>query len=221
MVEIELKARLQDIAVFFSKVSSLARFQRCCHKNDTYWREPVKEIQIRLREEEVFFTDFSRLRLQQWPVNPILSDKEQWIPFENSTENESAMPPAKNIVVTYKRKELLDSSLEVNQEQEFQIDEKEPFEIFLQDTGFSVSLKKEKLVAAWEWENVTVELCFIPELGNFLELEVLAPCDSPEVVAAAHKRLRAALALCGVAESAIEGRYYSQLLQEARNSGNN
>ena len=63
MVEIELKARLQDIAVFFSKVSSFARFQRCCYKDDTYWKEPVKEIQIRLREEEVFFYRFFTVTL--------------------------------------------------------------------------------------------------------------------------------------------------------------
>lgn len=221
MIEIELKARLQDIVGFFSKVSSFARFQRCCYKDDTYWKEPVKEIQIRLREEEVFFTDFSQLHLQQWPMEPIVSDGKKWIPFEKPTENESSPSSARNVVVTYKRKAVLGSSFEVNHEQEFQIDKRGPLEIFLQDTGFSISLKKEKLVAAWEWENVTLELCFIPELGNFLELEVLSSCDGPEVVAAARKKLRAVLALCGVAESAIEGKYYSQLLQEVRNPGNN
>ena len=110
----------------------------------------------------------------------------------------------------------MEGSFEVNQEQEFQVDKREPLELFLQDAGFSIHLKKEKLVAAWQWDEVLLELCFIPELGNFLELEILCDSDSPEVVAAAHKKLRKVLAECGIEESAIESRYYSQLLQEVR-----
>lgn len=216
MVEIELKARVQDITSFFSKVSSFAKFQRCCYKNDTYWKEPSKEIQIRIREEEVFFTDLSQFPLQKWPVKSIFPNQEKWIPFE--IPKETSLSSANNTVVTYKRKERLAAAFEVNQEQEFQIDKKEPLEIFLQDTGFVVFIKKEKLVAAWEWENVTLELCFIPELGNFLELEVLSPSDTPEVVDTTHKKLRTVLAQCGINESAIEGKYYSELLQEVRNS---
>lgn len=217
MIEIELKARLEDIASFFSKVSSFAKFQRCCYKNDTYWKEPVKEIQIRIRGEEVFFTDFSLFPIQLWPVKQVQPGSENWIPLVK--EGRKALDSAKTLV-TYKQKKLLDSSFEVNQEQEFQIDKKEALEVFLQDVGFSISLKKEKLVAAWEWEDVNLELCFIPELGNFLELEILSSSDSPELVATIHKKLRGVLARCGIEESAIEGKYYSQLLQEVRKSSN-
>ena len=111
----------------------------------------------------------------------------------------------------------MDNSLEVNQEQEFQVDKREPLEIFLQDAGFAVSIKKEKLAAAWLWDGVLLELCYLPELGNFLELEILCDSDSPELVASAHEKLRKVLATCGIQEEAIESRYYSQLLQEARN----
>ena len=200
MVEIELKARIVDMASFFSKAASFAGFQRCCYKGDTYWKEIQKQVAIRIREEKTLFTEAGFLQAEKWP-------QEIWN-FPSSCEGQ--------IFVTYKRKKLMDNSLEVNQEQEFQVDKREPLEIFLQDAGFSLYMKKEKLVAAWQWDEVLLELCFIPELGNFLELEILCQNQEMEVVAAAHKKLRQVLAKCDIAESAIEGRCYSQLLQEAR-----
>ena len=200
MVEIELKAHVQDVVSLASQLEQKAQFQRCCYKSDTYWKEIQKQIQIRIREEQTLCTEPHLFQAKQWPF-----------------ERDSLQSAGKEeILVTYKRKELVEGSFEVNQEQEFQMDKREPLELFLQDAGFSIHLKKEKLVAAWQWAEVLLELCFIPELGNFLELEILCDSDSPEVVAATHKKLRKVLAECGIEESAIESRYYSQLLQEVR-----
>lgn len=200
MVEIELKARVKEVVALVTRLASLATFQRCCYKSDTYWKEAHKQIQIRIREEKSFLMDAFCFDAERWPLK-----------IEDFSADCSSQ-----LLVTYKRKELVEGSFEVNQEQEFQVDKREPLELFLQDAGFSIHLKKEKLVAAWQWDEVLLELCFIPELGNFLELEILCDSDSPEVVAAAHKKLRKVLAECGIEESAIESRYYSQLLQEVR-----
>ena len=200
MVEIELKAHVQDVADLVSRLASFAQFQRCCYKSDTYWKEPHKQVQIRIREEKNFFTEASCFHAEQWPL------KTEDFPADCSSQ----------LLVTYKRKELMKNSFEVNQEQEFQVDKREPLELFLQDAGFAIHLKKEKLVAAWQWDEVLLELCFIPELGNFLELEVLCQSQAPQVVSSAHQRLRQVLFACGIEEAAIEGRYYSQLLQEVR-----
>ena len=201
MVEIEMKAHVQDVVSLVSQLEQKAQFQRCCYKGDTYWKESQKQVAIRIREEKTLFTEAGFLQAEKWPQGI-------WN-FPSSCEGQ--------IFVTYKRKKLMDNSLEVNQEQEFQVDKREPLEIFLQDAGFSVSIKKEKLAAAWLWDGVLLELCYLPELGNFLELEILCDSDSPELVASAHEKLRKVLAACGIQEEAIESRYYSQLLQEARN----
>ena len=201
MVEIEMKAHVQDVVSLVSQLEQKAQFQRCCYKGDTYWKESQKQVAIRIREEKTLFTEAGFLQAEKWPQGI-------WN-FPSSCEG--------HIFVTYKRKKLMDNSLEVNQEQEFQVDKREPLEIFLQDAGFAVSIKKEKLAAAWLWDGVLLELCYLPELGNFLELEILCDSDSPELVASAHEKLRKVLAACGIQEEAIESRYYSQLLQEARN----
>lgn len=200
MVEIELKAHVQDVVSLAAQLEQNAQFQRCCYKSDTYWKESQKQIQIRIREEQTLFTEPHFFQAEQWPFERAAiqsADKEE-------------------ILVTYKQKELREAAFEVNQEHEFHVDKREPLETFLQDAGFVVSIKKEKLVAAWQWDEVLLELCSIPELGNFLELEILCDSDSPPVVAGAHKTLRKVLAACGIQEDAIESRYYSQLLQEVR-----
>ena len=200
MVEIELKAHVQDVVSLATQLEQNAQFQRCCYKSDTYWKESQKQIQIRIREEQTLFTEPHFFQAEQWPFERAAiqsADKEE-------------------ILVTYKQKELREAAFEVNQEHEFHVDKREPLETFLQDAGFVVSIKKEKLVAAWQWDEVLLELCSIPELGHFLELEILCDSDSPPVVAGAHKTLRKVLAACGIQEDAIERRYYSELLQEVR-----
>lgn len=218
MIEIELKAHVYDVASLMAALSDWAVFKKCCHKDDSYWKDSRRQIQIRIRSESVLFSQVSHLNPSWWPqvgfpetVTGLLAVLSQEFEKEQGTEEQ--------VFVTYKRKRLVEGSLEVNREQEFQVDRREPLEVFLQDAGFSPHLRKEKLVASWEWEDVTLELCFIPELGNFLELEILSPNAHPQMVADCHNKLRGLLSRCGIAESAIEGRFYSQLLDEVRCRG--
>lgn len=218
MIEIELKAHVYDVTALVAALSGWAVFKKCCHKDDTYWKDSRRQIQVRIRGERILFSQDSLLNPSLWPQSGFPA-KEGGILSTLSLEFERGQGKDEQVFVTYKRKKLVDGSLEVNQEQEFQVDRREPLEVFLQDAGFSPHLRKEKLVASWEWEDVTLELCFIPGLGNFLELEILSPGSQPQMVADCHNKLRGLLSRCGIEESAIEGRFYSQLLEEVRGRG--
>lgn len=213
-----MKAHVYDVTALVAALSGWAVFKKCCHKDDTYWKDSRRQIQVRIRGERILFSQDSLLNPSLWPQSGFPA-KEGRILSTLSLEFERGQGKDEQVFVTYKRKKLVDGSLEVNQEQEFQVDRREPLEVFLQDAGFSPHLRKEKLVASWEWEDVTLELCFIPGLGNFLELEILSPSSQPQMVADCHNKLRGLLSRCGIEESTIEGRFYSQLLEEVRGRG--
>lgn len=121
-------------------------------------------------------------------------------------------------LLTYKRKELraeYGSVMEVNDEQECAISRAEPLEAFLKDAGFSVALRKHKDVKAWRHSSgATLELCAVPPLGDFLEIEILSAEGDDSTVSGARKILLGLLKDTGIPESRIEGRYYSELLKE-------
>ena len=68
MVEIELKARVKEVVALVTRLASLATFQRCCYKSDTYWKEAHKQIQIRIREEKSFLMDAFCFDAERWPL---------------------------------------------------------------------------------------------------------------------------------------------------------
>ncbi len=216
MVEIELKARVADPQALVQNLECWADFKRCCLKSDVYWGDTRRQVQLRVRRERLLFTLSEVFGTEEW-LWPFwgasgMGDREILRPLVRGPHG------TEKVFATYKKKQLVKDSCEVNQEQEFQVEKAEPLEVFLQDAGFSVVLQKEKLSAVWKWGNCSIELCRIPELGDFLELEILCESDSPAAVASAHRKLRQVLAESGIHEDSIESRYYSQLLQEARNS---
>ena len=119
-------------------------------------------------------------------------------------------------VVTYKRKEL-QGDIEVNDEREFSIDDRAAFETLIADLGFRPFITKEKKTKTFSYAAeggvlVSIELSLVAGLGWFVELEILA--DSPDEAETARARaiLRETLAKCGVDPSAIESRYYTDML---------
>lgn len=123
-------------------------------------------------------------------------------------------------IVTYKRKEIRGDT-EVNDEREFSIEGRAEFEALLRDIGFSEAIRKEKRTRGFSWKadggtEVTLELSLVAGLGWFLEIEVLADNPGPTETLRAQRLLREALAKAGVGESAIETRYYTDMLAEAR-----
>lgn len=123
-------------------------------------------------------------------------------------------------VVTYKRKEAR-GDIEVNDEREFAIDDRAAFESLVADLGFSPAIRKEKKTKAFEYRApdgtpVTIELSLVADLGWFVEIEILADSPGEAETVRAQATLRETLARCGIAESAIERRYYTDMLAEAR-----
>ncbi len=123
-------------------------------------------------------------------------------------------------LLTYKKKENVTGqngiSTEVNNEMETTIEDPAVLEQYFLDSGFHVAVKKRKEVRDWAYENATIELCNVPPLGWFLEIEILSESDKPDVVAQAQDKLHEILMKSGLSDSDIENRYYSDLLKEAQ-----
>lgn len=124
-----------------------------------------------------------------------------------------------NSTVTYKRKEVR-GALEVNDEREFCVTDRDSFEIFLTDLDFSPYRTKRKQTEVWDWKAedgtaVTIELSLVDRLGWFVETEILVPEADTAQVEAAAVALQSALALCGLGEDDLEPRFYTEMLAEA------
>ncbi|MBP5436801.1 MAG: class IV adenylate cyclase [Treponema sp.] len=200
MTEIELKAHVKDRAGLEERLNQIAAFKMQVLRDDTYYGlTKESRCKIRVRRETLL----------------------------------TGGGEEKKTLLTYKRKEMRTlpdgSSSEVNDEKESEILDADVLEAFLKDSGFLVTLKKQKDVKDWELSvkkedflkdagidqdlTATFELCNVPPLGDFLEIEILSPVDTPRVVEALQKKLHELLALVGIGEDQIENRYYSELLR--------
>lgn len=121
-------------------------------------------------------------------------------------------------LLTYKKKENKVSpdgtATEVNEELETKIDDPTPLVRYLEDSGYTIALSKRKEVRSWLHDGATLELCNVPPLGWFLEIEILAENKDLGTVLSAQKKLIEILLKCGLSEKDIEEKYYSQLLKE-------
>lgn len=191
MNEIELKARIFNKDELIEKLNRLAKFENKILKDDVYYSNGEKnKNQIRFRKEII-----------------------------NNIE--------KNYI-TYKHKKITtinNVSIEVNQEDESEIENPEVLERFLNDAGFSISLKKRKEVLAWKYflnqdekkygiEFITLELCNIHPLGDFLEMEILLENEEKEKTDYCYFLLEKMLLKLKIPLSNIEKKYYSELLRE-------
>lgn len=194
MTEIELKVHVEDRDTLIEKLNTFATYTNCIQRDDFYWGSSdscKKKIRIR---------------------------KESGVP----KEPRETFPET---IVTYKRKELRTNAqgqaVEVNVEKECTISNPEPLEAFLTDIGYSVVLKKHKSVMVWMMKtnpqkesSISFELCNVPPLGDFLEIEILTKDDSEENVKSAQEKLFALLDMTGIGRDKIENRYYSEMLKD-------
>ncbi|MBR1910864.1 MAG: hypothetical protein IJ828_00750 [Treponema sp.] len=196
MTEIELKAHVDDRTALIEVLDAKASYKGRVMRDDEYYGKSVHDThKIRIRKE-------------------ICDEK-------NGTGKET-------FLITYKRKEIRTdaegTAVEVNDEKECSVSSTDALKAFLTDTGYSVQLKKHKDVMDWELcipahellpepLTATFELCAVPPLGDFLEIEILSPRNDEESVAKVHKRLEELLELTGIPKSKIEKRYYSEMLR--------
>ncbi len=239
MYEIELKARITDRETLIRKLNNGAVPGNHCFKSDTYWQHPVSRQEIRIRRERLFSpavtgdgSAASRPGADNNESSKTQGDSD--VAAQLSVRNQTGHIPvtqkdsctntgkdtfSETVTVTYKRKHLntdpeTGTSYEVNDEHEFTISSSVPFEAFLQDAGFAVSITKEKDVYSWHQDGALLELCSVPPLGNFLEIEILTEDRNESTVAAARNRLNKLLEEYGIPAGAVERRYYSEMLAE-------
>ncbi|MDR2182286.1 MAG: CYTH domain-containing protein [Treponema sp.] len=118
------------------------------------------------------------------------------------------------VLAAFKTKERR-GGIEVNDEKEFEVSVAAVFEELLKRLGLAAGNRKTKRGRLWDCGGITAELSGVDGLGCFVELEIIAPDNDPETVAAARTRLLALLARTGVGEDKIEERYYTELLQNS------
>lgn len=189
MYEVELKAWLDNKIKTETKLRNFATFDALFFKQDTYYHLDSKNITVRIREEEIHSSN-------------------------NITE--------KQILVTYKEKKYHkakdNTSYEVNLENEFTISEKEAFEKILIDSGYHISLKKTKNTASYYFtekdSNTTfhIELCTIPPIGDFIEIETLTENNSEENTNRLKTSIISILENLNIPKSKIEIKTYKDLL---------
>ncbi|WP_304224642.1 class IV adenylate cyclase [Gracilinema caldarium] len=182
--EIELKAWVNDPKQVKDIIETFAEPLGSYVKEDSYWL-PLADISSDPREQKRGSLG-SGVRIRQ----------------ENG-----------QVLVTLKRKEVQEG-VEINDELEFSVSSASDFESFLQFLGFAPWIRKHKEGEAWRWQNITIELSLVQNLGWFAELEILAESPDPQTLEHARKSLLNCLEKIGIPETNIESRYYTELLLE-------
>ncbi len=195
MYEIELKAHVYDREKTISHLESLAKFDSKIIKNDTYYSLKTQKlinnkdhISIRIRKEYIQSSD---------------TDKSE-------------------ILVTYKKKEIrtneFGTSIEVNEENECTVSDSSPLEKFLIDAGAYIQLKKEKITLRYtlqtDYGQANLELCTVPPLGDFLEIEILSQSNDNQTVEKIQDEIKNLIQKCGISLDCIEPKYYSEMLNQ-------
>ena len=195
-MEIELKAHVQDREAVLKKLRAFAAFDKSVVKEDRYFKlekagAPNGHISARIRNEKR--TDGAGRLLEE------------------------------KIFLTYKKKERrLDSkggALEVNQEFESAMENSSCVEELLRDSGFVPHFNKRKEATGFYAQTkcgpAHLELCYVPPLGDFLEIEFVTEGETDDKeISEMRKELEALVLKSGLALDDIEEKYYSELLAE-------
>lgn len=196
MYEIELKAHVADRDEVRSALADFAQAQGVIDKDDTYYRIADKagsdkaRITCRIRRETHHTLD-GKVKM--------------------------------DVLFTYKKKDLVQdgegAAIEVNDEKECRMDDSEVVEAMLLYAGFSVSHTKQKravgFLCSTECGEAHIELCTVPPLGDFLEIEIMSEKNDAATVSHIHCVIKAIFTKCGIPLEAIEERYYTDMLDEA------
>jgi len=192
MYEIELKAHVDDKAAVINKLNEFAQFLESVKKDDTYWGI-FKETENGLQKIQ------ARIRKEINLTNPSKS----------------------KIYLTYKRKESrFDNNgkvYEVNDEKESELSDAVALESLFEDLGMKIVLTKQKAAIGYQFGEAHIELCTVPPLGDFLEIEIISEQNDEKTVFEKRKKLLEVLKLCEISEEKIENRYYSEMLKEVSN----
>ena len=212
MYEIELKAHVEDHRVVARTLDSFAEYIGALTKHDTYYRLPLACVPTGTEAASSKRAD-AKAHSENTEVQTHIGCRIRKTVYEKTGEPK--------ITFTYKRKELRKDAdgiaIEVNDEKECTLSETDAIESFIKDSGGSISHVKEKIIKEWYAETEAgkahIELCTVPPLGDFLEIEVLAKDDAH--TEDAKRAILSIFKKCGIDESAIESRYYNDMIDEA------
>lgn len=222
MYEIELKAHVADEEAVRQALSSFAQPLEVIDKDDTYYRLDMggktapdgrPYLTCRIREEVV--TECAASGGVYGSIVPCTP------PANHRSAHGTDSTDNKSVLFTYKRKRLVQNgegaAIEVNDENECTIGSKGALEAMLLDAGFTVSHRKHKRAEGYMAQTpcgeAHIELCAVPPLGNFLEIEVISEKHDDETVTQAHQAIKDIFTRCGIPLDAIEERYYTQMLE--------
>jgi len=191
MYEIELKAHVRDRENVIRKLNEIAVYLCSRNKEDTYYtllKMDGGDTAVRIRTESV---------LQ-----------------DGKTSEERTF--------TYKRKEIKTdcngNTIEVNDENEINLSKEDAAvlkKMFL-DIG-KIRMTKKKIAENWELETkaglANIELCTVPPLGDFLEIEIITEDNSPAHVEEINLEIKKIFTLCKIDLANIEDRFYSEMLR--------
>ena len=185
--EIELKAKISYPDELKSKISNFGTCLGEFEKHDEYWRLDKPD------------------EISGGPGYGVRIRNESFINSNGESINKT--------YVTWKRKEVR-GGVEFNNEKEFEVSSAEIFRDFLLSLGFRNRISKHKKGNAYSYENMTIEVTRVEKLGWFIELEILLSTENKKAETEARDKLLQTLDRLDIRRDAIEGRSYTQILQE-------
>ncbi len=198
MYEIELKAHVADRRHVIETLNAFAEYDGKADKKDTYYHLPAD--------------------------GRAASDNGGYLSCRIRRETrETGNSVRTSVIFTYKRKEQRmgagGTPIEVNDERECTLSDSSALEALLADAGFTVARTKHKITEGWyapaDEGKAHIELCTVPPLGDFLEIEILSGTEDEKSVAAARRCIEGLFVRCGIPLSAVESRYYNEMLAAA------
>lgn len=213
MFEVELKAHVKDLDALKQRLVSFALFKGYVEKEDTYYS--LNGVTVRIRKERLCPPSAIK------DGTPNLFSTSSLPPSSSPDNFPQNLPPVEDekltYYFTYKKKEVI-TDTEFNDEKECILTDYLPIKEALLDSGFTVSLKKHKSVLLYcvssIYGNVSIEVCNVEKLGNFVEVEVLTRSKDKAVIEKIQKLLHDILHKMGLTDADIEPRYYRDLLKE-------
>lgn len=186
-MEIELKAHVRDYEALRLILIEKSEYRMIFEKEDQYW----------FLEKTPDFPPFS-LRMRR-ETRGLPDGTKETLTF-----------------ATYKIKQVKDG-IEINDEREFEIRSSSgpgeaEFEELLRRLRLKPGINKRKKGWSFLWEDITAELTEVEGLGWFIELELLADNNREDTVALGREKLLNFLDKIGVERTAIESRFYSEML---------
>ncbi|MBQ7752073.1 MAG: CYTH domain-containing protein [Treponema sp.] len=196
--EIELKAHVYDRTHVTASLNKIGTYLGHTQKSDDYYHFPLA-AGISAPDGRNFLS--ARIREEKTTNGRLITD---------------------SFLFTYKKKEVLKNEdgtqIEVNDENESVITDAKAFRTFFEDLGATIDLHKEKSVDGWnvEIDGVTAhaELCEVPPLGDFLEIEIIKEKNDEETVKKMKDIIMKIFEKCGIKKEDIESRYYRDMLKK-------